>query len=244
MLLAVDKPSWITSYDVIRALKKVFWKEKIWHSGTLDPMASGLLLIWIGKWTKLLSKLQWLDKTYTTTIDFSKQSDTWDLDYWKEFNQLDSNVLYAPDLTTIKDILDKVIPEYELPLTPFSAKKRNGRKFYELARAGAIVNERRIMKIHTITILKYNFPELQLELDVGSGTYIRSIGHWLGESLKNHQNTHNNWSLENFWWILTSLRRSKIWKYHLENFMLENNVSRFDKKTEKKIPIRYQEIKE
>ncbi len=246
MLLAVDKPSWITSYDAIRALKKVFWKEKIGHSGTLDPMASGLLLIGVGKGTKRLAKLQGLDKTYITTIDFSKQSDTWDLDYWEEFKQIDSESLQAPELEIIKSFLDKLIPEYSLPLTPFSAKKKDGKKLYELARAGEVVNESRTMKVNGYTILNYRFPELQLELDVGSGTYIRSIGHWLGEEIKKLQEENNQGSenIQDFWGILTSLRRNSIWKYHLETISLEKSVPRFDKKTEKEYTISYQEIEE
>lgn len=229
MLLAVDKPSWITSYDAIRALKKIFWKEKIWHSGTLDPMASGLLLIGVGKGTKLLHWLQWLDKTYTTTIDFSKKSDTWDLDYREYFEEISIQDLVVPSIEAIKEKLNLLIPEYPLPLTPFSAKKKDGKKLYELARSGEIINETRIMKIHTYDILEYTFPTLQLELSVGSWTYIRSIGYWLGRELE-------------CWGILTSLRRESIWKYHLQDIPLEKSVQRFDKKTEKEYTIVYQEI--
>ncbi len=254
MLLAVDKPSWITSYDAIRALKKVFWKEKIGHSGTLDPMASGLLLIGVGKGTKRLAELQGLDKSYTTTIDFSKQSDTWDLDYWEYFQEYPilpplergdqggikiwDTVIPAPKIEYLTTLLDKLIPEYSLPLTPFSAKKKDGKKLYELARAGEVVNESRIMKVNSYAVLDYTFPELKLELDVGSGTYIRSIGHRLGEKIKKLQDD------KNFWGILTSLRRKSIWNYNLENISLEKSVARFDKKTEKEYTIHYQIVEE
>jgi len=145
MILAIDKPTSITSYDVIRQLKKIFPKKKIWHSGTLDPMATGLLIIGIDKDTKQLWKLQWLEKSYTTTVDFSKMSDTWDMDYWEEFEEykLDGEWIIknnqhipAPHIQDIKANLDTLIPIAMLPLTPFSAKKKNGKKLYELARQG------------------------------------------------------------------------------------------------------------
>jgi tRNA pseudouridine55 synthase len=89
----------------------------------------------------------------------------------------------APSLGEIQRKLDKLIPEYELPLPAFSAKKIAGKKSYDDARAGTIREENKVMKIQTYEILSYDFPLLQLKLAVGSGTYIRSIAYRLGKEL-------------------------------------------------------------
>ncbi len=217
MLLAIDKPTWITSYDVIRRLKRAFPKQKIGHSWTLDPLATGLLILGIGKWTKLLSQIQWLDKQYETTIDFSQMSDTRDIDYRDFYEQypftkegITKNNLFIthPGQVSIEEKLSSLIPEKELPLTPFSAKKIDGKKMYELARDGQILTEKRIMKTFEYKVLSYDFPLLKLYLHVGSGTYVRSIWYWLGQE---------------FWlgWILTELRRTAIGKYDLNEMKLE-----------------------
>ena len=227
MLIVVDKPTWITIYDVIRKLKHLYPKMKIWHSGTLDPMATGLMLIGVGPDTKKLTELTWLDKSYTATIDFSKDSDTRDLQYrdwiknekltiknWKVVWIIKNNKeIEAPTLQQIEEKLDLLVPEYSLPLTPFSAKKKDGKKLYELAREWNLIQENRNMKTNSYKIIEYKFPELKLQLDVWSGTYIRSIAHWL-------------WSQFGLWGILTSLRRISVWKYELENMNLSSTAQR------------------
>ena len=206
MLLIVDKPKWISSFDVIRALKRELKEKKIWHSGTLDPMATGLLLIWTWPDTKQLNSLIWLDKSYETTIDFSKKSDTRDTDYREYFEDIDIKWKDVP-IEQIKEKLDSIVPEWELPLTPFSAKKKDGKKLYELARNWNQIVENRLMKTYWYKILEYNFPTLKLKLDVWSWTYIRSIWHRLGEQL---------W----LGWILTELRRTRVWEYKLSKIDL------------------------
>ena len=89
MLIVVDKPIWISSFDVIRVLKRELWEKKIWHSWTLDPLASGLMLVWTWDDTKGLNDFIWLDKSYETIIDFSKKTDTWDMGYREYFEEID-----------------------------------------------------------------------------------------------------------------------------------------------------------
>ena len=138
MLIVVDKPSWISSFDVIRVLKRELSEKKIWHSGTLDPLATGLMLIWTWDDTKKLNDLIWLDKTYETMIDFSKKSDTRDMWYRDYYEEIDVKWKEIP-LEDIKSKLDLLIPEYELPLTPFSAKKKDWKKLYDLARKWELI---------------------------------------------------------------------------------------------------------
>ena len=96
---------------------------------------------------------------------------------------MENGSVEAPSLGEIQRKLDKLIPEYELPLPAFSAKKIAGKRSYTYARAGKIREENKVMKINGYEILKYEFPILQLKLDVGSGTYIRSIAYRLGKEL-------------------------------------------------------------
>lgn len=178
-------------------------------------MATGLLLIWTWPDTKQLNSLIWLDKSYETTIDFSKKSDTRDMDYREYFEDIDIKWKEIP-VEKIKEKLDSIIPEWELPLTPFSAKKKDWKKLYELARNWNQIIENKLMKTYWYEILEYNFPTLKLKLDVWSWTYIRSIWHRLWEQL----------------WlggILTELRRIRVWDYDLNKINLDKTTTFFRK---------------
>lgn len=230
MLLLINKPSGITSHDAISAVKKHLyaispltreiegdqltepWKRKkikIWHAGTLDPMASGLLIAATDKDTKLLHSLTGSDKTYETTIDFSRRSDTRDLDYRKEYAILPlrkgDEGGSIPTQDTIASHLDSIIGTHDLPLTPFSAKKVDGKKLYEYAREWKPIFLTVPMTIYGYKILDYDFPLLKVQLHVGSGTYIRSIGHRLGTQIGGDA-------------ILISLKRISIGDYYLDFF--------------------------
>ena len=216
MFLKINKPSWYTSYDIVEKFKRLFLDEKIGHSWTLDPMASGLLIIAIWRQsTKHINKFLWADKEYETTIDFSIYSDTRDLDYfdtfkkyeiveqnWKKWIIKDWKFIPAPTKEQIQQALKKLIPQAELPLTMFSAKKVNWKKLYELARQWINLNLKQQMKINSFKILDYNFPKLTLKINVWSWTYIRSIGYWL-------------WQQFGLPGTLTILKRTKIWKISL-----------------------------
>ena len=197
MFICVDKPARITSFDVIRILRKYIPHKKIWHGWTLDPMATGLMILALDNDTKKLTAIIWKDKSYIATIDFSKLTDTRDMEYreriqnyecrmqnWKVTElEMENWTVEAPSLGEISRKLDKLIPEYELPLPAFSAKKIAWKKSYDDARAGKIREENKVMKVQKYEILKYDFPILQVKLDVGSGTYIRSIAYRLGKEL-------------------------------------------------------------
>jgi len=230
MFLAVDKPTWISSFGVIKVLKKFYVWKKIWHSGTLDPMATWLMILAVGKDTKKLGKLIGMDKSYIATIDFSKISDTWDMEYrdkminykleminWKNWILIDEKFVEAPSLEHIKDKLQSLLPQFNLPIPSFSAKKKDGKRSYVLARKGEQELSYKEMNIYWFEILKYDFPILKISLDVGSGTYIRSIAYRLGQEFE-------------LGWILTSLRRIKIGEWEIDKFKMksvENSQIRF-----------------
>jgi len=217
VFLAVDKPARISSFDVIRIMRRHFPKEKMGHSGTLDPMATGLMILALGKDTKQLTQLIWLDKSYIATIDFSKSTDTRDMEYWETITnyelimkdwvkigvEMENGTVDAPVLAEIRRKLDQLIPVYELPLPAFSAKKISGKRSYDNARAGKIVEVSKEMKIHWYEILSYEFPLVQLKLDVWSGTYIRSIAYRL-------------WTQLWLWGTLIQLRRIAIGNWNID----------------------------
>jgi len=209
MFLLVDKPVGISSFGVIKFLKKFYIWQKIWHSGTLDPNATWLMILGIGKDTKNLETLIWLDKTYLATIDFSQMTDTWDIDYHDKHEQYEISVLQAPTIEEIQEKLDTLVPSAVLPLPAFSAKKKNGKRFYEMARKWHIMEEEKEMKIHSYKIAEYNFPILKVHFDVWSGTYIRSIAYRL-------------WKQFSLWWILTALRRESVWTYILADYEMKS----------------------
>ncbi len=212
MLVIVEKPQGYTSFDLVKKIKRLYAWEKIGHAWTLDPLATGVMLVAIGKDTKKIQQLVWLDKMYITTIDFSKKSDTRDSDYRKYFEEfpyspqdviMDGSLISAPSQQEIEKHLTSIIWTHILPLTPFSAKKRKGKKLYEYAREGNPVCIDIPMEVISYEILKYDFPFLELKIEVGSWTYIRSIAHRLGEQF-------------HLWGILIALKRTSVGSYTLD----------------------------
>ncbi len=182
--LLVDKPAGITSHDVIDELRKITGIKKIGHAGTLDPLATGLLLVAVGKEsTKKISQFVGLDKEYEAVIKLGAVSDTYDAE--GKINDIRCRV---PDIgcrsADIKKILTKFTgPQKQLP-PAYSAKKVKGKKMYELARKGIEVKREPIdITIHELELINYNWPELEIKVKCSSGTYIRSLAHDIGEAL-------------------------------------------------------------
>lgn len=225
MFVYVDKPRWVTSFDIVYQIRKKFEKQKVWHSGTLDPFATWLMILAVGKDTKNLQKFIWLDKEYIAKIDFSKDSDTRDMEYRDILVEheirmekdevkwiiLDWKKIEKPNQNKLVEILDQIIPNYNLPLPAFSAKKVKWKRLYEMARKWKISEEFREMKIYEYDILKYEFPIAEIRFKVGSGTYIRSIAYRLGKQL---------WT----GWILAWLIRTKVWDYDMLEMNLDEKI--------------------
>ena len=132
-LLLIDKPVGITSFDVIRILRRKLGIRKMGHSGTLDPFATGLLLIGVSEGTKELTKLIKLDKVYTATILFGIQTDTGDIT-GKKLVEQDTHEISDSD---IKIAIGQIVGVHEFTVPKYSAIKVGGKKLYELARSGA-----------------------------------------------------------------------------------------------------------
>jgi tRNA pseudouridine55 synthase len=179
-ILLVDKPQGITSHDVVAKMRRVFHIKKVGHAGTLDPMATGLLLILIGKATKASQYLMSLDKEYAGTVKLGVITDSQDAD--GEITEERP----VPELTEtqVKTEMKTFIgDQYQTP-PMFSAKKINGQKLYKLARQGKTVErEPRVIHISRFELGKFSPPELDFVVGTSKGAYVRTIAHDLGERL-------------------------------------------------------------
>jgi tRNA pseudouridine55 synthase len=187
-LLLIDKPADWTSFDVVNYVRRMVAtiedkkpkNIKVGHSGTLDPFATGLLVLFIGKaYTTRAQEYTKLDKTYELTMKLGKTSTTGDSE-GEIVKQSDK----VPDLDEIKDITSCFKGEIDQKPPIFSAIKVNGQRAYKLAREGKLPElESRKVNIKRLEILNYTYPELDLIVDVSSGTYIRSLVGDIGELL-------------------------------------------------------------
>jgi tRNA pseudouridine55 synthase len=182
-LILVDKPQGWTSFDVVNKIRGILRhkygikKIKVGHSGTLDPMATGLLLICTGKWTKELFHLTGLDKKYDGRITLGVETDSYDAE-GKVVSTAE-----VPALTTeeIQSHLNRFLGDIEQFPPAFSAIKKEGTPLYALARAGKEVKtEARKVHVHSITLKAYEAPVIDFTVHCGSGFYVRSLAHDLG----------------------------------------------------------------
>lgn len=181
-LLLIDKPVGWTSHDVVAKLRGVLKIRAIGHAGTLDPFATGLLVLGIGKGTKQLTALVGVDKEYEATVRLGATSDTFDT----EGKILSQSVERKVETKEIEHALDQFRGGYEQAAPIYSAKKIGGKKLYDLARAGKATEEMRPRKqvtIEQITIEQYAWPDLKIRVKCGSGTYIRSLADDIGKAL-------------------------------------------------------------
>lgn len=178
-ILLIDKPKGITSFDVIRRLRNKLGIKKMGHAGTLDPLATGLLIIAIGFATKEISKYMNLPKEYEVLMEFGKTSTTYDAD-----GEISQGILCDVSRDEFEKVLENFIGEISQMPPIFSAKKIKGVRAYDLARQGKEVKlEPRIVKIDRIEILEWNWPLVRLRVNCGKGTYIRSLANDIGEKL-------------------------------------------------------------
>lgn len=178
-ILLIDKPKGITSFDVIRRLRKKLGIKKMGHAGTLDPLATGLLIIAVRKATKEIFKYMDLPKEYEVLIEFGKTSTTYDAD-----GEISQGVLRDVSRAEFEDVLKNFIGEISQIPPIFSAKKIKGVRAYDLARQGKEVKlEPRKVRIDKIEIIAWDWPFVSLRVNCGKGTYIRSLAHDIGQKL-------------------------------------------------------------
>lgn len=180
-LLVLDKPSGMTSRAVVDRVQRLFPRgTKIGHTGTLDPLATGVLVVCIGQATRLAEYVQQMPKVYRAAILLGCTSDTDDADGSIVANE---NAI-APDLASVEACLAGFVGTILQTPPAYSAAKLGGRRAYALARRGDDVDlQARRIRIDCIKLLAYEYPRLQVEIRCGKGTYIRSLARDLGERL-------------------------------------------------------------
>lgn len=183
--LLINKPKDWTSHDVVAYLRKIIGVKKIGHAGTLDPFATGLLIVGVGREaTKRLDKFKVLPKTYIATLKLGGTSDTYDSTGKITMTQWPNGTIKKPSLEKINKILKKFIGKQLQTPPMYSAKKVGGKKLYELARKGVEVERQPAnIEIYNIKLLEYNWPYLKIEINCSTGTYIRSLAHDIGQAL-------------------------------------------------------------
>ncbi len=178
----INKPASWTSHDVVAVMRRKFNTKKVGHAGTLDPLATGVLILAIGKTTKLLDYWHIFPKTYITNLEFGKISNTYDIE--GETKDVKVEKTNIPDKKLLEKTLDKFIGEQDQLPPAFSAKKINGQKAYTLARAGKKVKLKyNKITIYNISLLEFNYPKAKIKITCSTGTYIRSVIHDLGQIL-------------------------------------------------------------
>lgn len=219
--LNLNKPQHFTSHDCVAKLRKILNTKKIGHCGTLDPLATGVLPIAVGKATRLLQFLP-TEKAYKATVKFGIVTTTDDLE-GEIIKQAEVDDL---SLETINNILPEFIGEIEQIPPAYSALKQGGKKLYDLARKGAVINiPKRLVMIHQIDVLNWrngSYPELDLYIVCGGGTYIRAIARDLGEKLGTGA-------------VLANLQRTLSCGLELENSLIFDDI--IEQKKEDKLSL-------
>jgi tRNA pseudouridine55 synthase len=200
-LLVIDKPLGASSAHVCRVVRRITRGAKVGHTGTLDPLATGVLVLCLGRATKTIDRIMGAEKAYDTTIDLSAFSTTDDL----EGDRTPIDVETPPTRAHIESILaERFIGAIQQTPPAFSAVKVGGRRAYDLARKGQSPDIKpKTVHIHDITVRAYEWPTLTLSITCGKGTYIRSIARDLGETL------HTGG-------MLTALVRTRVGDYTLD----------------------------
>ncbi len=179
--LLIDKPKGLTSFDIVREIKKILKIKKVGHSGTLDPLATGLLLVAFGEGTKFLEFLIGCDKAYETLAVFGSRSDSYDAD--GEISEV-ANDFKLDEKVILELIKNNFLGEIEQIPPKYSALKIDGKRAYELARSGeSFEMKKRKVSVKEFSLLDLSEREARFRISCGSGTYIRSLVNDLGEKL-------------------------------------------------------------
>ncbi len=179
-VINLDKPQGITSHDAVEKVRKSLGIRKAGHAGTLDPIATGVLLVCTGEATKITRFLSDLDKEYAVVVKLGEKTDTYDAE-----GVVTEKV---EGFSLEKEDVDRILPKFtgviEQVPPMYSAVKVGGRPLYKFARKGITVErEKRVVTVHEIRITRFSLPFLEMRISCSKGTYIRSLCHDLGEVL-------------------------------------------------------------
>jgi tRNA pseudouridine55 synthase len=209
-LLNINKPAGLTSRRVVDHVAKLVRPNKAGHAGTLDPLATGVLVVCVGKATRLIELVQAQPKTYEATFLLGRQSDTDDV------TGIVTEVAVSSEITRAQ--IEETLPAFcgriqQVPPS-FSAVHVDGRRAYDLARRGeAVAIEAREVDVHRLELTRFASPEIDLVIECGSGTYVRSIGRDLGQRLGCGA-------------VMSALVRTRIGPFHIEDAVTLEQLNR------------------
>ena len=218
--LLVDKPLGISSFGVVARVRRIISdaegkKVKIGHCGTLDPAASGLMILVIGKYTKKASEFSKLDKTYIAEITLGLESSTGDRE--GELTRINDQV---PSIQEVQAVLDGFVGEISQVPPAFSAVKVDGQRAYKLARQGREVKiEPRKVTIYKLQTTNYEYPKLCFTARVSSGTYVRSLAKDIGQKLGTGA-------------YVSALRRTKVGDFDIKDALIFEKLNISELETE------------
>ena len=212
-ILLVDKPMGITSHDIVYRLRKKLKIKKIGHAGTLDPLATGLMIMLIGKATKVSQYLISLDKSYEGAFKLGIETDSQDADGKVTFTKPVPEGLDEEKIVlTMKSFLGD---QYQIP-PMFSAKKIDGTPLYKMARKGKVIErEPRFIRIKQLDLVHWDSPVGKFFMDCSKGTYVRTVFHDLGQKLGCGGH-------------LISLRRTKISDFSIEGVLTLSEIEQLE----------------
>jgi len=200
-LLNLNKPAGMTSRQAVNHVERLVRPAKVGHAGTLDPLATGVLVVCVGAATRLIDYVQRMPKSYTGTFLLGRHSPTEDLE--GQVTELEGPPVPTQDQIAVA--ARAFVGQIEQRPPAYSALKIAGRRAYKLARKGQQVELKpRTVTIHRIEVTAYEYPELTLEVECGSGTYIRSLGRDLAESLRTAA-------------VMSALVRRSVGIFHIED---------------------------
>lgn len=178
-ILLINKPTGKTSFSLVPVLRRRLGVQKIGHGGTLDPFASGVMVLFVGRhYTKQASQLLAADKEYIGRLKLGVTTDSYDSE-----GRITATNDLIPDLAMVEAVIERF--QGQLRQTPpmFSAKKVGGKRLYELARRGLEVDRKEVeVRVH-VRLLTYSYPFLDIHVECSKGTYIRSLAHDMGAAL-------------------------------------------------------------
>ncbi len=215
-LLLVNKPSGKTSFDVIQQIRKTLNTKKVGHAGTLDRFATGLVVVAVGEATKVLSELLLSDKTYIAELHFGITSDTDD----SEGEKIIMPNIKKFSRSDLQSVLSKFLGKIQQMPPLYSALKSQGKRLSDRVRRGEdmqVIQQQktREVEILSIEILEFAFPKVTIEVQCGSGTYVRSLARDLGKEMQTGAH-------------LSALQRTQIWPFRIINAKSPDEIHRED----------------
>jgi len=208
-VLLLDKPSGMTSHDVVDAVRRIYGTRRVGHTGTLDPLAEGLLVMCIGRATRIAQFLSDATKEYVATIEFGKTSPTYDAE---GIDDLADKKPVEIDETKLHKILERFHGSITQTVPAYSAVKVNGERLHKATRQGKEVDRpTRQVTIHELEIIELHDQQLRIRVACSKGTYIRCLAHDIGQAYGCGA-------------FLTSLRRTAVDKLRLEDAVALNSL--------------------